>query len=205
MTLPTLIQHLRLLEESGLVGSWKEGRLRNYFLRADSLRVVEAWLHDQRTAWEPRCVRTAVYFPEVRDGNTQRHPVGRRFKPEGYPSASPYLIVPGAAAAIEFMTNVFGGEELRRFEDGAGGVMHAEVCIEDSILMVADAADDWPPVAAHVHLYVPDVYAAHRAALQAGAVSLRDPDRQGDQDRLAGVLDPTGTTWWIATRVAKDA
>ncbi|MEX2531062.1 MAG: ArsR family transcriptional regulator [Gemmatimonadota bacterium] len=202
MTLPSLIQHLRWLEESGLVGSWKEGRLRNYFLRADSLRMVEAWLNGQRTAWEPRCVRTAVYFPEVKDGNTQRGPVRRRFKPEGYSSASPYLIVPGAASAIEFITNVFGGEEIRRFEDGAGGVLHAEVCIDDTIVMVADAAADWPPVGAHVHLYVPHVDAAYHAALQAGAVSLREPDQEGDRDRLGGVRDPTGTTWWIATRVA---
>lgn len=122
-------------------------------------------------------------------------------KPEGYTSVSPYLIVDGAGRTIEFLVRAFGATELRRFPDEAGRVVHAEVRIDDTVLMVADGADGWPPVPAHVHVYVPDVDAVYRRALEAGGTSVQEPVKKDDEDRRGGVKDPGGTTWWIATRV----
>lgn len=122
-------------------------------------------------------------------------------KPQGYSSVSPYLIVDGAGATIDFLTRVFGAVELRRFPDEKGRIIHAEVRIEDSVVMIADWAEGWPPVTAHVHLYVPDVDATYRRALEAGATSVQEPVRKEDEDKRGGVKDPGGTTWWIATRV----
>lgn len=122
-------------------------------------------------------------------------------KPEGYTSVAPYLIVDGAARTIDFLVRVFGAEELRRFASPDGGVMHAEVRIDDTVVMVADGGGDWPPIPANVHVYVPDVDDVYRRALEAGAASVQEPVKKDDEDRRGGVRDAGGTTWWIATRV----
>ena len=123
------------------------------------------------------------------------------YKPTGYPTVSPYLIVDGASRSIEFLSRAFDASEVRRFSDDAGKVRHAEVRLGDSVVMIADGAEGWPCVAAHVHVYVPDVDAAHRRALEAGAQSVQEPAQRGDEDKRGGVKDAGGTTWWIATRV----
>jgi uncharacterized glyoxalase superfamily protein PhnB len=127
-----------------------------------------------------------------------------RHKPVGYPTVSPYLIVTDAAATVEFLKHVFGAIELRRFPDATGKVMHAELRIDDTVVMLADQAPpDWPAVPSYVHVYVADVDAVYREALTAGATSVQAPSiGQGETERRAGVKDSGGTTWWIATLVA---
>ncbi|MBD0318810.1 MAG: VOC family protein [Gemmatimonadetes bacterium] len=127
--------------------------------------------------------------------------VSAAYKPAGYNTVSPYLIVDGAGATIEFLVRVFGAVEVRRFADEAGRIMHAEVRIDDTVLMIADGAEGWPPVASHVHVYVADVDAAFRRALEAGAAAVQEPVQKDDADRRGGVRDAGGTTWWIATMV----
>jgi PhnB protein len=122
-------------------------------------------------------------------------------KPENYTTVSPYLIVAGASATIEFLRSVFGAAELRRFADPAGKVMHAEVRIDDTIVMIADGTEGWPPVPSHVHIYVRDVDATYRRALEVGATSVQEPVKKQDADKRGGVKDAGGTTWWIATKV----
>jgi PhnB protein len=122
-------------------------------------------------------------------------------KPKGYNTVSPYLIVNGASDTIDFLKRVFGAVELRRFPDDAGRIMHAEVRIDDTVLMLADSAPDWPPVPSYVHVYVADVDAAYKRALEAGAASVQEPVKKDDEDKRGGVRDAGGTTWWIATRV----
>jgi PhnB protein len=124
------------------------------------------------------------------------------FKPETYSTVSPYLVLTGAEATISFLKQVFGAIELRRFPDESGRIMHAEVRIDDTVLMLADAAPpDWPAVNASVHIYVEDVDAIYRKALDAGAVSVQEPVKKQDEDKRGGVRDSGGTTWWIATKV----
>ena len=79
--------------------------------------------------------------------------------------------------------------------------MHAEVRIGDSVVMIADSAEGWPAVPSHVHVYVPDVAATYRLALDAGAASVQEPLKKEDADKRGGVKDTGGTTWWIATKV----
>lgn len=122
-------------------------------------------------------------------------------KPDGYNSVSPYLIVNGAAGTIDFLAQVFGATELRRFPAEDGKVMHAEVRIDDTVLMIADGAEGWPPIPAHVHIYVADVDDTYRRALAAGAETVQEPVQKGDEDKRGGIKDAGGTTWWIATRV----
>lgn len=122
-------------------------------------------------------------------------------KPDGYNAVSPYLVVSGAGATIAFLQRVFGAQELRRFADPSGGIVHAEVRLDDTVVMVADGTDGWPPIAAHVHVYVEDVDATYRRALGAGATSVQEPVKKDDADKRGGVKDAGGTTWWIATRL----
>jgi uncharacterized glyoxalase superfamily protein PhnB len=123
------------------------------------------------------------------------------FKPAGYPAISPYLAVDGAGRTIEFLVQALDGVELRRFAGEGGRIVHAEVRVGDGVVMLADGGGDWPPSPAHVHVYVPDIDAAYRRALAAGAVSAQEPKQQEDEDRRCGVRDAGGTTWWLATRV----
>lgn len=67
--------------------------------------------------------------------------------------------------------------------------------------MIADGTPGWPPVPSHVHVYVSDVDATYRQALEAGAAPVQEPVKKEDEDKRGGFKDTGGTTWWIATRV----
>jgi PhnB protein len=123
------------------------------------------------------------------------------YKPEGYNSVSPYLVVNGADATIDFLVEVFDAVELRRIPNEAGKLIHAEVRIDDTVVMIADGGDDWSPMLVHVHIYVSDVDAIYQKAIAAGALSVQEPIKKDDEDKRGGVKDAGGTTWWIATKV----
>jgi uncharacterized glyoxalase superfamily protein PhnB len=119
--------------------------------------------------------------------------------PEGYHTVTPYLIVPGVPKLIDFLKAAFGAEETHRMAGPDGTVMHAQVRIGDSVVMMAEAAGPWKPMPAGIYLYVEDTDATYRRALEAGATSLMEPADQFYGDRSAGVKDPSGNSWWIAT------
>ncbi len=123
------------------------------------------------------------------------------YKPSEYTSVAPYLIVDGAERTMDFLHSVFGATELRRFAGEEGRIRHAEMRLDDTVVMVADAAPGWPALGSHVHVYVPDVDETYRRALEYGATSAQEPAQRGDPDRRGGVKDPGGTTWWISTKV----
>ena len=123
-------------------------------------------------------------------------------KRANYSTVSPYLIVTDADATIDFLKRVFDAVELRRFPDDTGKLRHAEVRIDDTVIMLADPVPpDWPAVASYVHIYVRDVDTTYRKALEAGAKSVQKPVKKEDEDKRGGVRDTGGTTWWIATKV----
>jgi uncharacterized glyoxalase superfamily protein PhnB len=121
--------------------------------------------------------------------------------PDGYHSITPYLVVNEAARIIEFAKEAFGARELLRIPGPDGTVGHAEVRIGDSVVMLADAGRTQSPRPATLMLYVPDVDEVYRRALRAGGKSEREPANQFYGDRSAGVSDPAGNQWWIATHV----
>ena len=125
------------------------------------------------------------------------------YKPEGYSTVSPYLIAAGAQAVIDFLKKAFDARELRRYDMPDGSIMHAEVRIGDTVVMIGDAGEHWPAVPAHLHVYVDSVDETYRRALDAGGVSVQPPQQKGqDPDRRGGVKGPAGNTWWIATQLA---
>lgn len=123
------------------------------------------------------------------------------YKPNNYSTVSLYLIVDGASRTIDFLKAVFGAVELRRFADASGKLMHAEVRIDDTVIMIADGTNGWPPLPSHVHIYVSNVDETYQRALEAGATSVQEPVKKEDEDKRGGVKDAGGTTWWIATKM----
>ncbi len=123
------------------------------------------------------------------------------YKPEGYASVSVYLVADGAQRVIDFLKQTFDAVPLRRHDNKDGTIMHAEVRIDDTVVMIGDAGPQWPAFHSWLHVYVKDVDATYRRALEAGGVSVQEPSqREGDPDRRGGVKDPAGNTWWIATQ-----
>ena len=129
--------------------------------------------------------------------------------PEGYPRVTPYLIVDGASAAIEFYRNVLGGTERMRMPAPDDKVGHAELEIGESLIMLADEAPDMDargpkavggtPVMLHV--YVDDADAVFDRAVGAGARALRPVEVKFYGDRTGEFEDPFGHRWSVATHV----
>ena len=121
--------------------------------------------------------------------------------PEGYSTVTPYLIVEGAEGVLEFVKQAFAAEQRFRMDRADGTVGHAEVTIGDSVVMVAEAGEQWAAMPGGLHLYVDDCDATYARALAAGATSLQEPANQFYGDRSGGVRDPAGNIWWITTHV----
>jgi PhnB protein len=127
--------------------------------------------------------------------------------PEGYHTATPYLVVKGAVKALEFYKKAFGATEEVRMDGPGGSVMHAEIKIGDSMIMLGDenvemgakcpATYGGSPVS--ILLYVPDVDAMTKQALAAGAKVERPVTDQFWGDRMGSIVDPFGHKWSIAT------
>lgn len=130
--------------------------------------------------------------------------------PEGYEGITPYLICKNAEAAIEFYKKAFGAEASSVMTmPGSGGVMHAELRIGDSNLMLSDEFEQWKVLGPQslggttvgMHLYVTDCDAAYARAVGAGATGVMPPTNMFWGDRFAKVKDPFGHEWSIATHV----
>ena len=120
--------------------------------------------------------------------------------PEGYHAVTPILSVKGAARLIDFMKKAFGATENYRFPAPDGSVMHAELKIGDSFVMLGEAMKD-SPTSATYYVYVHDADATYRNALSAGGESLEGPTDQFWGDRVATIKDFAGNKWMIATHV----
>jgi len=121
--------------------------------------------------------------------------------PDGYHTMTPYLIVTGAGAFIEFVKQAFGGTERVRAAGPNGAIMHADMQLGDSVIMLADASDEARVKTAMIHLYVADVDTDYKHALGAGGESIREPTNQAYGDRSAAVNDRWGNEWWLATHI----
>ena len=121
--------------------------------------------------------------------------------PEGANTITPYLIVEGADGLIEFTKRVFDAVEIARMLRPDGKIAHAEVRIGNSNLMLSEVTAQHGVTPAMLYVYVPDVDATYRKALDAGATSVGEPKNQFYGDRSAGVKDVYGNYWGIGTHV----
>lgn len=115
--------------------------------------------------------------------------------PEGYHTVVPYLLVDDVGGQLAFVEQAFGARVTMQSEE------HADVQIGDSHVMMGQARGEWQALPAMLYLYVSDTDATYAQALEAGGVSLQEPKDMYYGDRNAGVRDPSGNMWWIATHV----
>ena len=121
--------------------------------------------------------------------------------PPGYHTVTPYLTVEGVASLLDFLQKAFDATVIERMDGPDGTVMHAEVRIGDSVVMMGDTAGRFPAMPATLYMYVPDCDALYKRAIDAGATSISAPADQFYGDRHGGVTDPSGNRWYIATRI----
>ena len=119
-----------------------------------------------------------------------------------YRTVTPYLVVPDADREMKFLKTAFDAVEVQCDRRPDGTVMHAEIRIGDSLVMLGQAGGPWGPKPASLYLWVPDVDAKYAKALAAGATSESAPDDKPYGHRNGGVIDPNGVTWWIGSPVA---
>lgn len=121
--------------------------------------------------------------------------------PDGYHTVSPYLVSDDPDCLLEFIKQAFAGQEVHVMRQGDGRILHTQARIGDSIVMIGGADSKWPAEKMSLYLYLDDVDAVYRSALAAGAEPIMEPADQFYGDRMGGVKDPTGTTWWLATHI----
>ena len=122
--------------------------------------------------------------------------------PAGHQTIMPYLILNGASQFIEFTQKVFdattSSDHVLR-EDGT--VMHAEIIITGSTIMVTDVVEDWSRQTANLFVYVPNVDETYKKALENGATSVMGVSNK-EYGRTCGITDPSGNVWWITSIIA---
>lgn len=121
--------------------------------------------------------------------------------PDGYHTITPYFAVPDAAKLIDFLQKAFNAEVFQKMSSPDGIVMHAQLKIGDSIVMIGQTPNDptYKLFPAMLYMYVPDADAVFRKAVDAGGKVVLEPVDQFYGDRSGAFEDPAGNQWWIST------
>lgn len=125
----------------------------------------------------------------------------KEFKPAGYNSVSPYFIINEAQRFIDLMKALFNAKELRRYQKRDGYIKHAELQIDDSVIMLGTASSEFKPTIFWMHVYVSDVKAIYEKAISLGCESIDPPvNKEGDPDIRGTFKDFAGNRWSVATQ-----
>ena len=121
--------------------------------------------------------------------------------PEGYHTVTPFIVARNAAKLIDFIHQAFGAETIDKMATPDGTVMHAELRIGDSLIMLGEAQGEWQPMPAALYLYVQDVDAMFRRAVEAGGVVIKEVADQFYGDRNGTLRDAWDNVWSIGTHI----
>lgn len=122
--------------------------------------------------------------------------------PDGYHTITPYLMVEDVGALLTFLTGVFEAEQTALVHRPDGSVMHAEVRMGDSRVMMGEPTQAFGLAPGSIYYYVTDCDAVYQRAMDAGAVSVMEPATMAHAgERYGGIKDPAGNIWWIATHI----
>jgi uncharacterized glyoxalase superfamily protein PhnB len=123
------------------------------------------------------------------------------YKPKDYTSVSPYFVVDDANRFIDLLKNVFDGRLLRQYHRPDGSLMHAEMLLDDTVIMLGEATEQHPPNRLLIHVYVEDVDAVFDKAMSAGCELIEKPKvKENDTDKRGGFRDFAGNTWYVSTQ-----
>ena len=120
-------------------------------------------------------------------------------------TVTPYLIIDNVMGVVDFLKELVGAElrcDPKIREDGS--VMHCEVVIGDSVVMMGEPTGEYHARPSNLYTYVEDSDAAHAKALELGATSVMEPMTFPHGDRYGGVQDVAGNTWWLVTHVGAE-
>lgn len=119
--------------------------------------------------------------------------------PDGFSTVMPYFTVKDADLFMNFVIAAFNGSVIyeNRYDDNS--VQHVRLKIGDSIIMMNQANERYPANISQMHLYLDDVDQTYKQALSAGGRSLMEPNKRPHGDEMAGIVDPCGNIWWLAT------
>ena len=131
--------------------------------------------------------------------------MNKRFKPINYNSVSPYFILNDAKKFIKLMQEIFEAKELRCYYRPDGTILHAEIQSDDSVIMLGDSSDKFPPIQLVMHVYVRNVDDTFGKAIKAGCEVLERPKELGgeDPDRRGTFKDYAGNMWSVGTQLAE--
>lgn len=122
--------------------------------------------------------------------------------PKGYHTITPFPCVKDASRLIDFLKAAFEATERYRMPTPEGKLMHAEIKIGDSIIMLSDKiCDEMDYTPSVYYLYVRDADLTYKQAVKAGGESIQEPEDQFWGDRAAAIKDPSGNIWWMATHI----
>jgi uncharacterized glyoxalase superfamily protein PhnB len=118
--------------------------------------------------------------------------------PENNQTVMPYLILPNASGFISFMQKVFGAREILKHMRDENKIMHAEIMIGDSTIMLADTTEQFKTSTANLFIYVEDADKTVEKALNEGASVVKEVTNE-EYGRGGGIKDPSGNIWWVTT------
>lgn len=122
--------------------------------------------------------------------------------PENYNRVMPYLILKNPEGFLDFTKKLFNAEELMKVKNDDGSIMHAEIRIGDSTIMIGGSSDEWNAQPAGLYIHVEDCDDAYKKALELGAKSVMEPSDQS-YGKNGGVVDANGNTWWLVSELKK--
>ncbi len=120
--------------------------------------------------------------------------------PDGYTSLTSYYLVKNVQQYLHFLELAFNAETTESIPREDGTIMHAEVRIGNSLLMIGEAREEGRATKSMQYMYVPDVDASYKHVLKAGAESIQEPEDQFYGHRTCALRDPYGNEWWLASQ-----
>jgi len=127
------------------------------------------------------------------------------YKPEGYNSVSPYLMVSSGEDFLRMTQQIFGAIEKRKYVRDNGKIMHAEIQMDDSIIMFAEATESYPSYSLWMHIYVPNVHLTFEKAVKYGCEIISEPiQKEGDPDCRGTFKDRDGIYWSVSTQILQE-
>ena len=121
--------------------------------------------------------------------------------PKGFHSITPYLFAEHAQKLVDFLKEAFGAKQTNRITLPGGRLMHTEVKIGDSYLMMGEPTGELGPMQCSIYLYVEDCDNVYKRAIKAGGIPVMEPTNMGTGERYGGLKDPAGNIWWVATHI----
>ncbi|MGW0916718.1 VOC family protein [Streptomyces sp. NPDC002784] len=121
--------------------------------------------------------------------------------PEGYTTVAPWVVTDDTGALLDFIAQVFDGEELARVRTEDGLIGHGEIRVGDTVVLAFDRRPDWPPMPSLLRVFVADADAAFSRAVEAGGQVVTSLSDSAFGQRGGRVKDPFGNIWWVTSHV----